>query len=173
MTNQKHCPHPKKQSAPPLIPSDPDGNGKSILPLPFDASLLVNSCLDASDTTDPALVVDAIDLLRQRGFRVVVSGRGSHSDQPQHQQGPPRFRKLEAVSEQTGMGKSTILAWESTGRFPRAVRLSATIRVWLQDDVDKWIREKHKRQLRLRTDPTSKSANTTHIKAGGQNDLST
>ena len=148
MTNQKHCPYPKKQSAPPLIPSDPDGNGKSILPLPSDASLLVNSCLDASDTTDPALVVKAIDFIREYGLRVVVSRSGPHSDEPQQQQqAPPRFLKLEAVSEQTGMGKSTILAWESTGRFPRAVRLSATIRVWLSDDVFQWIREKHEKAI--------------------------
>ena len=104
MTDKNHCPYPRKQSAPPLIPSDPDGNGKSIHPLPSDASLLINSCLDASDTTDPALVVKAINFLREYGLRVVVSRSGSHSDEPQHQQGPPRFRKLEAVSEQTGMG---------------------------------------------------------------------
>ncbi len=57
----------------------------------------------------------------------------------------PRFTKLDAVAHQTGMGKSTVLAWEATGRFPRAVRLSATLRVWLEADVDKWILEQHAR----------------------------
>jgi predicted DNA-binding transcriptional regulator AlpA len=59
----------------------------------------------------------------------------------------PRFSKLDSVSEQTGMGKSTILAWESSSRFPRAVRLSPTIRVWLQQDIDNWVREKHEKAI--------------------------
>jgi len=57
----------------------------------------------------------------------------------------PRFIRLESVAAQVGMGKSTLLAWEATGRFPRAVRLSPTLRVWLQDDVDSWILEQHKK----------------------------
>lgn len=55
----------------------------------------------------------------------------------------PRFIKLDPVSVQTGMGKSTILAWEAIGKFPRAVRLSPTLRVWLEDDVNNWIFEQH------------------------------
>jgi len=54
----------------------------------------------------------------------------------------PRFIKLPEVANQTGMGKSTILAWESQGRFPKAVRLSKTIRVWLEDDVNNWMKTK-------------------------------
>ena len=41
------------------------------------------------------------------------------------------------------MGRSTVLAWEATGRFPRAVRLSTTLRVWLETDVDAWVRAQH------------------------------
>jgi prophage regulatory protein len=59
----------------------------------------------------------------------------------------PKFSKLDSVASQVGMGKSTILAWESTGRFPRAVRLSPTIRVWLQQDIDNWVREKHEKAI--------------------------
>lgn len=55
----------------------------------------------------------------------------------------PRFIKLEDTSNQTSMGKSTLLAWEAAGKFPRAVRLSPTLRVWLQDDVNNWILEQH------------------------------
>lgn len=58
-----------------------------------------------------------------------------------------KFTKLEAIAQQVAMGKSTILAWESTGKFPRAVRLSPTIRVWLQQDVDNWIVEQHEKSL--------------------------
>ncbi|MCG3771639.1 MAG: hypothetical protein JW384_02830 [Nitrosomonadaceae bacterium] len=55
----------------------------------------------------------------------------------------PRFIRLEAAAAQVSMGKSTLLAWESTGRFPRAVRLSPTVRVWLQSDVDAWVLAQH------------------------------
>jgi predicted DNA-binding transcriptional regulator AlpA len=120
MTDKNHCPYPRKQSAPPLIPSNPD-----------------------SDATKKVQVVDAIDFLRQYGLRVVVSRHASYSEEPRLQRVSPRFLKLETVSAQTGMGKSTILAWEATGRFPRAVRLSATLRLWLQEDVDNWIRDQH------------------------------
>ena len=57
----------------------------------------------------------------------------------------PRFIRLEAAAAQVGMGKSTLLAWEATGKFPRAVRLSPTLRVWLEADIDQWILEQHAR----------------------------
>ena len=56
---------------------------------------------------------------------------------------PLRFLRIGEVAHKTGMGKSTVLAWENLGRFPRAVRLSPTLRVWLESDVDNWIVEKH------------------------------
>ncbi len=62
--------------------------------------------------------------------------------------GRPHFIKLDATANKVGMGKSTVLAWEATGRFPRAVRLSATLRVWLEGDVDDWIREQHAKSAR-------------------------
>ena len=55
----------------------------------------------------------------------------------------PRFKRIDDVSDITGMGKSTILAWESQGRFPKAVRLSPTFRVWLEADVHAWMLAKH------------------------------
>ena len=54
-----------------------------------------------------------------------------------------RFLRLPEVSHLTGLGKSTILAWESQERFPRAVRLSATVRVWLETDIHEWIRTRY------------------------------
>jgi prophage regulatory protein len=54
-----------------------------------------------------------------------------------------RFLRLPEVSHRTGLGKSTILAWESQARFPKAVRLSPTIRVWLAEDIDSWIRSRY------------------------------
>jgi len=63
-----------------------------------------------------------------------------------HQQKTPqplRFLRIGEVAHKTGMGKSTLLAWEKLGRFPQAVRLSRTLRVWLESDIDKWMVEKH------------------------------
>ncbi len=54
-----------------------------------------------------------------------------------------RFLRLPEVSHLTGLGKSNILAWESQERFPRAVRLSATVRVWLETDIHEWIRTRY------------------------------
>ena len=59
-----------------------------------------------------------------------------------------RFLRLPEVSHLTGLGKSTILAWESQERFPKAVRLSATIRVWMAGDIEDWIRESYSRNQR-------------------------
>lgn len=55
----------------------------------------------------------------------------------------PRFKRIDDVSDITGLGKSTILAWESQGKFPKAVRLSPTFRVWLEADVHEWMLAKH------------------------------
>lgn len=57
-----------------------------------------------------------------------------------------KFIRLPEVSILTGLGKSTILAWEATGKFPVATRLSATMRVWLEQDVTNWILQKSGRQ---------------------------
>ena len=54
-----------------------------------------------------------------------------------------RFLRLPEVSHLTGLGKSTILAWESQERFPRAVRLSATLRVWMAGDIEDWIKSRY------------------------------
>ena len=58
----------------------------------------------------------------------------------------PQFLKLEDVSKITQLGKSTILAWESQGRFPAAVRLSPAFRVWLESDVHEWMMNKRNAQ---------------------------
>ena len=56
----------------------------------------------------------------------------------------PRFSRIDDVAGMTSLGKSTILAWESQGKFPKAVRLSPTFRVWLEADVYNWMISKHK-----------------------------
>ena len=59
----------------------------------------------------------------------------------------PRFLSIQEVARRTDFGKSTVLSWESQGKFPRAIRLSATKRVWLEADINAWILEQHKRAL--------------------------
>lgn len=54
-----------------------------------------------------------------------------------------RFIDLNEVQHRVCLGKTTILYWESLGRFPRAVRLSKTKRVWLEGDVNDWILQQH------------------------------
>ena len=56
---------------------------------------------------------------------------------------PPRFIRLDEVAERVGLGKSTILAWEALTKFPKAVRLSPTLRLWLESDIDQWIFDQH------------------------------
>jgi len=53
----------------------------------------------------------------------------------------PRFINLTEVQSRVCLGKTTILQWEAIGRFPRAVRLSATKRVWLEADINSWVLE--------------------------------
>lgn len=50
-----------------------------------------------------------------------------------------RFVTLSQVSNKTSLGKSTIALWEAEGRFPKAVRLCRTKRVWLESDIDSWM----------------------------------
>lgn len=57
-----------------------------------------------------------------------------------------RFIRIDEVSRQTSLAHSTILAWEATGKFPVAIRLSKTLRVWLASDVDSWILGLHSKQ---------------------------
>jgi len=56
----------------------------------------------------------------------------------------PRFVTLRQVSNKTSLGKSTIALWEAEGRFPKAIRLCRTKRVWLESDVDSWMLAKRK-----------------------------
>lgn len=67
----------------------------------------------------------------------------------QHPSEAPRFLKLDQVSSITQLGKSTVLAWESQGRFPKAVRLSPAFRVWLESDVHEWMMNKREQGLSL------------------------
>ena len=54
-----------------------------------------------------------------------------------------RFKNINETSEIVSLSKSTILLWESQGRFPKAVRLSKKKRVWLESDLNDWVLKMH------------------------------
>lgn len=54
-----------------------------------------------------------------------------------------KFLDLNDVSKICSLGKSTVLLWTSQGRFPHAVKLSKTKRVWLESDINEWIIKMH------------------------------
>ena len=56
----------------------------------------------------------------------------------------PRLIRIEEVLERTGLAKSTLYAWETSKKFPRGIRLSKTMKVWLESDIDTWIFEHHR-----------------------------
>jgi predicted DNA-binding transcriptional regulator AlpA len=78
-------------------------------------------------------------------LQFAVIFKGTVMQQPSVNQ-YPKFLKLAEVSAITGLGKSTILSWESQAKFPRAVRLSPTFRVWLEADIHQWVLKKHAEQ---------------------------
>ncbi len=53
------------------------------------------------------------------------------------------FKDIGDTSEIVSLSKSTILAWEAQGKFPKAVRLSKKKRVWLESDLNDWILKMH------------------------------
>ena len=63
-----------------------------------------------------------------------------------------RFLRLPEVSHLTGLGKSTILAWESQERFPKAIRLSPTVRVWMARDIEDWMKSQYQTNRRQDSD---------------------
>ena len=59
-----------------------------------------------------------------------------------------RFKNINETSEIVSLSKSTILAWEIQGRFPKAVRLSKKKRVWLESDLNDWVLKMHANESR-------------------------
>jgi predicted DNA-binding transcriptional regulator AlpA len=53
------------------------------------------------------------------------------------------FLDINQASQIASLSKSTILLWESQGRFPKAVRLSKKKRVWLESDLNDWVLNMH------------------------------
>lgn len=47
--------------------------------------------------------------------------------------------RIAEVSALTTLAKSTINLWESTGRFPKSIALSPTIKVWTLESIANWL----------------------------------
>jgi predicted DNA-binding transcriptional regulator AlpA len=47
--------------------------------------------------------------------------------------------RIAEVSALTTLAKSTIALWESTGRFPKSIALSPTIKVWTLESISVWL----------------------------------
>ena len=52
-----------------------------------------------------------------------------------------RLIRIGDVSEITSLGKSTINLWVSQNRFPKPIKVSATLKVWEYSDIINWIYE--------------------------------
>ena len=52
-----------------------------------------------------------------------------------------RLIRIGDVSEITSLGKSTINLWVAQNRFPKPIKVSATLKVWEYSDIIDWISE--------------------------------
>lgn len=49
------------------------------------------------------------------------------------------FLRIKDVMKKTGIAKSTIWLWVSEGKFPKPIKLSPRITVWMSKEIDKWM----------------------------------
>lgn len=52
-----------------------------------------------------------------------------------------KLLRIKEVSNRTSLAKSTISLWVAQGRFPAPTKLSPTIKVWSERDIERWITE--------------------------------
>ena len=53
-----------------------------------------------------------------------------------------RVLRLPAVSELTGLPRSTLYLYMSKGLFPKPIKLGIKSVGWIQEEVDQWLRQK-------------------------------
>lgn len=51
-----------------------------------------------------------------------------------------RLLRLPEVQERVSLGRSTIWLWVKEGRFPAGKKLSSRVTVWLESDIEAFIR---------------------------------
>ena len=70
-------------------------------------------------------------------------GSGPTSDWPKEPmaRAPMRLLRLPEVMARTGLSRTTIYVWGKEGRFPQPVLLGARTRVWIESELEEWMRE--------------------------------
>jgi prophage regulatory protein len=58
----------------------------------------------------------------------------------------PRIIRDPECRDKTGLSRSTIWRLERKGEFPSRVKLSAKAMGWVDDDIDRWIRDRASKQ---------------------------
>jgi len=58
-----------------------------------------------------------------------------------------KFIRITGVMEQTGLAKSTIWAWVKKEQLPKPLKLSSTVTVWKQSDLNRWIEERQVQEV--------------------------
>ena len=53
---------------------------------------------------------------------------------------PSRLIRIEEVQYRTGLGRSTIYRSMATGRFPRSMQFGGYAVVWLEGEIECWIK---------------------------------
>lgn len=63
-----------------------------------------------------------------------------HTPQPPEAAPPARLLRLPEVIARVGLRRSAIYQRMSEGRFPKSTSLGAKCAVWLESDIERWIR---------------------------------
>lgn len=50
--------------------------------------------------------------------------------------------RINELSHDLSMGKSTIWAWVKLGKFPKPIKISSRMTVWSSADVEEWLANK-------------------------------
>ena len=53
-----------------------------------------------------------------------------------------KFLRVNQLSHDLSMGKSTIWAWVKAGKFPKPIKISPRMTVWSAADVEAWLANK-------------------------------
>ncbi len=48
------------------------------------------------------------------------------------------FLRIAQVAKKTGLGKSTVWLWVKENKFPKPIKLSPRVTVWVESDINKW-----------------------------------
>ncbi|MCG9698020.1 AlpA family transcriptional regulator [Shewanella sp. Isolate11] len=53
-----------------------------------------------------------------------------------------KLLRLNQVMERTGLGRSSIYNYMSTGEFPKPVKIGPRVSAWVESEVEDWIMER-------------------------------